>query len=119
MCNSTKMCQEEKAFLVIIFNDYYSLFHLKKKSLVVGPYELPNKVQFIQRSPQLGIIRLAITASKPHFQTYSVQSLWMVPFPEQEKYTAVAPEVLFYQQSSASNDLSTEMAFNLQLPSSL
>lgn len=58
------MCQEGKAFLVIIFNDYYSLFHLKKKSLVVGPYEPPNKVQFIQRSPQLGIIRLAITASK-------------------------------------------------------
>lgn len=112
MYDFAKMCQEGETFLVIIFNDYCSLFHLKK-SLVVGLYKLPNKVQFIQRSPQLHIIRLTIIASNTHFQTYSVQSLWMVPFPE--KYT----EVLFYQQSSIFNNLSTEKAFYLQLPSSL
>lgn len=47
---------------------------LKKKSLVVAPYDLPNKVEFIQ-------IRLAITTPKTHLQTYSVQSHWLVPFP--------------------------------------
>lgn len=92
------MCQEGETFLVIIFNDYCSLFHLKK-SLVVGLYELPNKVQFIQRFPQLHIIRLTIIASTHSFPNILCPVPLDGPIPWKVHRGSVLPAIIYLQQS--------------------